>query len=439
MTNSFDDIAKNAQCLFIIGSNTTEQHPVIGMQLRQAVKQRGVPLIVADPRRIPITQYATIHLRHKPGTDIALLNGLMHVLIVEDLYDHDFVASRTEGFEDLKAKMAEYTPERVAEITGVAAEDIRKAARLMAAHRPGALMYAMGITQHTSGHGNVMTCANLQMLLGNMGVSGGGVNPLRGQTNVQGACDMGGLPNYYTGYQNVAVEASRRKFEAAWGALPPEDKPGLTVVEMMHAAERGQIKAMYVVGENPALSDPDLNHVRHCLESLDFLVVQDLFLTETAQLADVVLPGASFAEKDGTFTNSERRVQLVRRALNPLGEVSARLGDHRRSGPAAADGALAGAARERRQGGRRGAARRVGLHEPGRDHGRDRRSDALATAASATTGWRSWAACNGRAPTRSIRARRFCTSASSRAGWAASSRWSSCRRSSCPMRPIRCC
>ena len=190
----------------------------------------------------------------------------------------------------------------------------------MAANRPGALMYAMGITQHTSGHGNVITCANLQMLLGNMGVSGGGVNPLRGQSNVQGACDMGGLPNYYSGYQNVAVEASHKKFEAAWGIIPPTDKPGLTLVEMMHAAERGQIKAMYVVGENPALSDPDSNHVRRCLAALDFLVVQDLFMTETAQLADVILPGSSFAEKDGTFTNSERRVQRVQRALNPLGE-----------------------------------------------------------------------------------------------------------------------
>ena len=320
MTNPFEDIAKNAQCLFIIGSNTTEQHPVFGMQLRQAVKQRGIPLIVADPRRVPITQYATIHLRHKPGTDTALLNGLMHVLIAEDLYDHEFVANRTEGFADLKAKSAEYPPERVAEICGVNADDIRKAARIMAASRPGALMYAMGITQHTSGHGNVIACANLQMLLGNMGVPGGGVNPLRGQSNVQGACDMGGLPNYYSGYQNVAVEASHKKFEAAWGIIPPVDKPGLTLVEMIHAAERGQIKALYVVGENPALSDPDSNHVRHCLSSLDFLVVQDLFMTETAQLADVILPGSSFAEKDGTFTNSERRVQRVQRALNPLGE-----------------------------------------------------------------------------------------------------------------------
>lgn len=320
MTNTFDDIAEQAQCLFIIGSNTTEQHPVFGMRLRQAVKQRGVPLIVADPRRIPITQFATIHLRHKPGTDTALLNGLMHVLIAEDLYDHDFVANRTEGFEELKAKLEAYPPERVAEICGVAAEDIRRAARLMASTKPTALMYAMGITQHTSGNGNVMSCANLQMLLGNLGVPGGGVNPLRGQSNVQGACDMGGLPNVYSGYQNVALEATHRKFEAAWGVVPPHDKPGLTVVEMMNAAIAGKVKAMYVFGENPMLSDPDLNHVRHALESLDLLVVQDLFMTETAQLADVILPGASFAEKDGTFTNSERRVQLVRRAIDPLGD-----------------------------------------------------------------------------------------------------------------------
>ncbi len=321
MTNTFDDIAEHAKCLFIIGSNTTEQHPVFGMRLRQAVRQREVPLIVADPRRIPITQFATIHLRHKPGTDTALLNGLMHVLIAEDLYDHDFVANRTEGFEDLKAKLAEYPPERVAEICGVPANDIRRAARLMAANKPTAMMYAMGITQHTNGHGNVMSCANLQMLLGNMGVPGGGVNPLRGQSNVQGACDMGGLPNVYSGYQNVALEATHKKFEAAWGAVPLQDKPGLTVVEMMNAAIDGKVRTMYVLGENPMLSDPDLNHVRHALESLDLLVVQDLFMTETAQIADVVLPGASFAEKDGTFTNSERRVQLVRRALDPLGDT----------------------------------------------------------------------------------------------------------------------
>ena len=320
MTNTFDDIAENAKCLFIIGSNTTEQHPVFGMKLRQAVKGRGIPLIVADPRRIPITDYATVHLRQKPGTDTALLNGLMNVLIAEDLYDHDFVANRTEGFEDLKAKLAEYPPERVAEICQVPAEDIRKAARLMAASKPTALMYAMGITQHTSGYGNVMSCANLQMLLGSMGVPGGGVNPLRGQSNVQGACDMGGLPDVYSGYQKVVLEAARQKFETAWGAVPPVDKPGLTVIEMMNGAIDGKVKSLYVFGENPMLSDPDLNHVRHALESLDFLVVQDIFMTETAQVADVVLPGASFAEKDGTFTNSERRVQLVQRALNLIGD-----------------------------------------------------------------------------------------------------------------------
>jgi predicted molibdopterin-dependent oxidoreductase YjgC len=320
MTNTFDDIAEQARCLFIIGSNTTEQHPVFGMRLRQAVKQRGVPLILADPRRVPISEYATIHLRQRPGTDTALLNGLMNVLVTEDLYDHDFVATRTEGFEELKAKLLEYTPEWVAEICGVSAEDIRRAARLMACNQPTALMYAMGITQHTSGHGNVMSCANLQMLLGNMGKPGGGVNPLRGQSNVQGACDMGGLPNVYSGYQNVALEAVHQKFEAAWGGVPLVDKPGLTVVEIMNAAAAGKVKTLYVFGENPMLSDPDINHVRHALESLDMLVVQDLFMTETAELADVLLPGASFAEKDGTFTNSERRVQLLRRAIRQPGD-----------------------------------------------------------------------------------------------------------------------
>jgi len=209
----------------------------------------------------------------------------------------------------------------VAEICGVNADDIRRAARLMAANKPTALMYAMGITQHTSGYGNVMSCANLQMLLGNMGIPGGGVNPLRGQSNVQGACDMGGLPDVYSGYQKVALEPSHKKFEAAWGVVPPVDKPGLTVVEMMNAAITGQVKSMYIFGENPMLSDPDLNHVRHALESLDLLVVQDIFMTETAQLADVVLPGSTFAEKDGTFTNSERRVQLVQRAINLLGDT----------------------------------------------------------------------------------------------------------------------
>ena len=320
MTNSFDDVANDAKIYFIIGSNTTENHPVLGMRIRQAVKQRGIKLIVCDPRDIPIADFATLHIRQKPGTDIALLNGIMHVLITEELYDKKFVAERTEGFEEFKAQVIKYPPERAAEICGITPEEIVEAAHMLAENRPGALLYAMGITEHTTGHQNVLSTANLQMLLGNMGVPGGGVNPLRGQVNVQGACDMGGMPNVYTGYQAVTLEASQKKFEEAWG-VPLPNKVGLTVVEMFNKAEDGEIKAMYIMAENPMISDPDVNHVEKCLKSLDFLVVQDIFLTETAALADVVLPGPSFAEKEGTFTNSERRIQFVRQAVDPPGEA----------------------------------------------------------------------------------------------------------------------
>ena len=320
MTNSFDDIVDDAQSYLIIGSNTTVNHPVLGMRMRQAIKERNVPLVVCDPRRIPIAELATLHIRHRPGTDIALLNGIMHVLIAEELYDSAFVESRTEDFDVLREVVASYTPERAGEICNVRAASIREAAHILAAHRPGAMLYAMGITQHSSGHGNVMSCANLQMLLGNMGVAGGGVNPLRGQANVQGACDMGGLPNFYPGYQRVDVESSRQKFEDAWGVgLSPD--VGLTVIEMMNGAGSGRVRGLYLIGENSVLSDPDANHVRGCLQNLDFLVVQDAFLTETAQLADVVLPAAVSAEKDGTFTNSERRVQRVRKAVSAPGEA----------------------------------------------------------------------------------------------------------------------
>ncbi len=318
MTNSLDDIARDAQCYFIIGSNTTENHPVLGMRIRQAVKQRGAKLIVADPRRIPISSFATLHLRQRPGTDIALLNGLMNVLIAEGLYDKQFVAERTEGFEELSAQVAKYTPEVVEDITGVPADDIREAARIMAASHPGALLYAMGITQHTTGHQNVLSCANLQMLLGNMGVPGGGVNPLRGQNNVQGACDMGCLVNFYPGYQRVTDEAAQAKFHEAWGR-GPSTQIGITVVEMLNAAERGDVRGLFVLGENPAMTDPDINHARKALASTEFLVVQEILPSETTEYADVILPGASFAEKEGTFTNTERRVQRVRAALQPVG------------------------------------------------------------------------------------------------------------------------
>ena len=320
MTNSFDDIAEKAQIYFIIGSNTTEQHPVLGMRIRRAVKERGAKLILCDPRDIPIAEFATLHIRQKPGTDIALLNGIINVLITEGLYDKKFVEERTENFEELKEIALKYPPERAAEICDITPEEIVEAAHLLAENRPGALIYSMGITQHTCGHQNVLSTANLQMLLGNMGVPGGGVNPLRGQNNVQGACDLGALPNVYPGYQWVTDEAIRKKFEAAW-SVTLNPSPGLTVVEMTDAAYEGRLKAMYIMAENPMLSDPDINHVEKCLKSLDFLVVQDIFLTETAQLADVVLPGVSGFEKDGTYTNSERRIQLVHKAVDPPGEA----------------------------------------------------------------------------------------------------------------------
>ena len=320
MTNSIRDVTEQSRCIFIIGSNTTEQHPVIGIKVRRAKRLRGAKVIVADPRFVGLAEHADLHLRHEPGTDVALLNGLMHVIIREGWHDERFIAERTEGFDELKQIVARYTPEVVSEITGVPAADIEKAAQMMAENRPGALLYAMGITQHTVGVANVMSCANLQMLLGNMGLPGGGVNPLRGQNNVQGACDMGGLPNYYTGYQKVTDPPVQAKFEAAWGVALP-NQAGLTVTEMLKAAEAGQLRCLYVIGENPMVTDPDLNHVRSSLQDTEFLVVQDLFFTETSQFADVVFAAASFAEKEGTFTNTERRIQRVRKAIEPPGEA----------------------------------------------------------------------------------------------------------------------
>jgi formate dehydrogenase alpha subunit len=320
MTNSIRDITEESQCIFIIGSNTTEQHPVIGTKIRRAKRHRGAKLIVADPRRIDIAEYADLYLRHKPGTDIALLNGLIHIIIREGWQDETFIAERTEGFEELKTLVEKYTPQVTSDITGVSVEDMEKAARMLSENRPGALLYAMGITQHIVGVANVMSCANLQMVLGNMGVPGGGVNPLRGQNNVQGACDMGGLPNVYPGYQRVTDPAIQAKFEEAWG-VSLSNQVGLTVTEMLKAAEEGHVRCLYIIGENPMVSDPDLNHVRYSLQQTEFIVLQDLFFTETGHFADIILPAASFAEKGGTFTNTERRVQRVRKAVDPIGEA----------------------------------------------------------------------------------------------------------------------
>lgn len=319
MSNSMDDVAKFAQAFFIIGSNTTEQHPVFGAMLRQAVRQRGAKLIVADPRKIDITEFATLHLRQKPGTDIALLNGLMYIILEKGWEDKAFIEERTENFDEFKATVMQYPPEKVAEITRVPVEKLYEAAEIIASSKPTAVLWAMGITQHIVGVRNVMDLANFQMLLGNMGKPGGGVNPLRGQNNVQGACDMGGLPNVYPAYQPVTSEEAREKFEKAWGATT-EAKVGLTVTEMMPGILEGKVKSMYILGEDPVMSDPDTKHIRHCLEELDFLVLQEIFPSETAAYADVLLPGSSFAEKTGTFTNTERRVQMVRQAIEPLGE-----------------------------------------------------------------------------------------------------------------------
>jgi formate dehydrogenase alpha subunit len=320
MTNSIPDIT-DAKAILAIGTNTTEQHPVLSLQIKQAVHKHGAQLIVADPRRIELVDFATLHLQLEAGTNLALLNGLAHIILSENLHDREFIEERTENFEMWKAVVDEYPPDRASQITGVPVEDLVQAARIYAGNRPAAIFYAMGITQHTAGHQNVVAVANLAMVTGNMGVPGGGVNPLRGQNNVQGACDVGGLPNVYPGYQRVTDEAVREKFAAYHGIEQPPPKPGLTITEMLDAAHDGQVRAMYTMGENPMMSDPDTNHVRECLEALEFLIVQDIFLNETGEMADVVLPAAAFAEKDGTFTNTDRRVQRIRRALDPPGEA----------------------------------------------------------------------------------------------------------------------
>jgi len=320
MTNSIDEIA-GADFILACGTNTVECHPVISYKVNQA-RRKGAQLVVVDPRETDLAKMANEHLQLKPGTDIALFNGLANVIISEGLWNREFVESRTEDFDALKETVAKYTPEYVAEITGIPAGKIKEVARAYAGAERGTILYTMGITQHACGTNNVFTVANLAMLCGQIGRESTGVNPLRGQNNVQGACDMGALPNVLTGYQKATDPGVREKFGQAWNAAIPE-KPGLTVGEMMAAAAHGDLKAMFIMGENPVISDPDAAHVGEALEKLDFLVVQDIFLTETARYADVVLPAASFAEKDGTFTNTERRVQRVRKAVDAPGQALA--------------------------------------------------------------------------------------------------------------------
>ncbi len=320
MTNSIAEL-EYTDCILATGTNTTENHPVIGAVVKRAVRQHNTKLVVIDPREITLTKYADIWLRQKPGTDVAVLNGLMNVILAENLSDKAFVEGRTENFEAFRQVVEKYTPEFVEKISGVPAEDLKRAARMYARAKRASILYSMGITQHTTGTDNVKSVANLSMLCGNVGIEGGGVNPLRGQNNVQGACDMGALPNVFPAYQQVAAPEVRAFFEKAWGVQTLPGKPGLTIMEIMNAAHHGDIKGLYIMGENPMISDPDLSHAEESLKKLDFLVVQDIFLTETARLADVVLPSASFAEKEGTFTNTERRVQRVRKAVGSPGEA----------------------------------------------------------------------------------------------------------------------
>ena len=320
MTNSIADLG-SADVLLLIGSNTTTAHPVIAMQLNLALR-RGMKLIVVDPRATTLARRADIHLQINPGTDVPLLKAMMRVIVDEGLQNDSFIELRTEGYQTLTESLRELTLEQAAAICGVSADDIAGAAGLYAGDGRSSITYCLGVTQHATGTDNVRSIANLAMLTGNIGLPGTGVNPLRGANNVQGCCDMGGLHDLLPGYRKVSDEAARAHFSQAWDA-PIDDDPGLSVTEMIDAANAGGLKAMYVMGENPMMSDPDVSHVKSGLENLDFLVVQDIFLTETALLADVVLPGTTFAEKNGTFTNTERRVQRVRKAIEPEGDARA--------------------------------------------------------------------------------------------------------------------
>jgi len=318
MTNSIEEI-ENSGCVFVIGTNTTACHPLIARRIYRA-KEKGAKLIVADPRNIQLSRFADIAVNHRLGSDVALLNGMMHIILRNNRQAMDYIEERTEGFEELKTAVESYTPDRVAAITEVTPKDLERMAELYADNSPATLLYAMGITQHTTGVDNVKSCCNLAMLCGNVGIYGGGVNPLRGQNNVQGACDMGGLPNVMTGYQPVSDPKVIEKFSQAWGKKLSAST-GLTITDMIPAMLEGKLKGLYIIGENPKLSDPDWNHLNHALKKLDFVVVQELFLSETAQIADVVFPAASLAEKEGTVTNTERRCMRMYKAVEPIGNT----------------------------------------------------------------------------------------------------------------------
>ena len=318
MTNSIDEI-RDSELMFVIGSNTTEAHPIIAMEMKRA-RQNGAKLIVADPREIWLAEMADLHLQLKPGTDVWLLSAMANVIVTEELYDQEFIEKHTEDFDAVKARVLNYPPEEAEKSTGVPAEDIRQAARWYAETRHAGIYYTLGITEHTHGTDNVYCLANLVLMTGHLGVHAAGMNPLRGQNNVQGANDAGATPIYYPGYQPVTNDEVREKFEAAWGVpLSPND--GLNLNVMMKEMAEGRMKAVYVMGEDIVISEPNVTKVEKGLNQCEFVVCQEIFHNETTRFADVVFPGACFAEKDGVFTNSDRRIQRVRKAVNPPGNA----------------------------------------------------------------------------------------------------------------------
>ncbi|MCR5410189.1 MAG: formate dehydrogenase subunit alpha [Lachnospiraceae bacterium] len=319
MTNPIHDITHDVDCILLVGSNPEEAHPVVGMQIRRAVKD-GTRLIVVDPRDIGLAGMADIHLKLRPGTNVAFANGMMHVMIEEDLIDHEYIEKNAEGFEELKALVENYTPEKVGRICHIDPMKLIEAARMYATAKKAPIIYCLGVTEHSTGTEGVMCMSDMAVLCGKIGRSGCGVNPLRGQNNVQGACDMGAMPTDYPGYQKVDNEEVRKKFEKAWG-VELDPNPGLKATDVFPAAIDGRIKGLYICGEDPVVSDPDTHHIIKALESLEFFVVQDLFITKTAEYADVILPGISYAEKEGTFSNTERRVQRIRKAVTLEGDM----------------------------------------------------------------------------------------------------------------------
>ncbi len=319
MTNPIYDITHDVDCIMLIGSNPEEAHPVVGMHIRQAVRN-GTRLIVVDPRDIGLSASADIHLKLRPGTNVAFANGMMHVIIEEELYDKEFVSENTEGFEEIKNLVKDYTPQKVGEICHIDPDKLREAARMYARAEKAPIIYCLGVTEHSTGTEGVMSMSNMALLVGKVGKSGCGVNPLRGQNNVQGACDMGALPTDFPGYQKVENPEVLRKFEEAWG-VKLNSNPGLKATDVFPAAIEGRIKGLYICGEDPIVTDPDTEHIKHALKCLDFFVVQDLFMTKTAEYADMILPAVSYAEKEGTFTNTERRVQRIRPAVKLKGDM----------------------------------------------------------------------------------------------------------------------